>query len=219
MALGHALGTWWARRPSRIVYRKPRNTLIRRFIVFGQPIYLSIQMLILTVPEMELYQVFCGARWNRTIGLSIISAGQRAGQASGIPSELPVRATTSQQKTLRATSSGHALGTVPRVMKSAFCGTIVLGKERGTAGEDPLTQSLQRPTDAFTALALLGGKCEAKVASHSCKVAILLLSNSPRSAFIVRGNRLPSAHSLPFSSLARVVAGERTVSPSERPNW
>ena len=27
-----------------------------------------------SVPEMALDQVFCGARWNRTIGLSIISA-------------------------------------------------------------------------------------------------------------------------------------------------
>jgi hypothetical protein len=92
MALGHVVG----RRPSRIVYRKPRYTLTRKFIVFGQPIDLSIQMPVLTVPEMALYQVFCGARWNRTIGLSIISADRGAGQAIGLPADLPVRATTCQ---------------------------------------------------------------------------------------------------------------------------
>jgi hypothetical protein len=52
-----------------------------------------------------------GARWDRTTDLSIISAGQRAGQAIGIPCELPFRARASQQKTGRATSFGHALGT------------------------------------------------------------------------------------------------------------
>ena len=70
-----------------------------------------MRMLVLMAPEMALDQVFCGARWNRTIGLSIIRAGQRAGQAIGIPLDLPVRATTSHQKTARATSFGHALGT------------------------------------------------------------------------------------------------------------
>jgi hypothetical protein len=52
-----------------------------------------------------------GARWNRTTDLSIIRAGQRAGQAIGMPLDLPVRATTSHAKTVRAISFGHALGT------------------------------------------------------------------------------------------------------------
>ena len=51
------------------------------------------------------------ARWNRTIGLRIIRAGQRAGQPIGIRLDLPFRATVSHQKTARATSFGHALGT------------------------------------------------------------------------------------------------------------
>ena len=37
----------------------------------------------------------CGARWSRTIGLSIISAGQGAGQAIGTRFDLPFRARTS----------------------------------------------------------------------------------------------------------------------------
>jgi hypothetical protein len=41
----------------------------------------------------------------------LISAGQRAGRAIGAPSDVPFRATTSHQKTGRATSFGHALGT------------------------------------------------------------------------------------------------------------
>jgi hypothetical protein len=54
-----------------------------------------------------------GARWNRTTDLSIIRVGQRAGQAIGIPSELPVRDTRSHHETVRAISFGHALGTGP----------------------------------------------------------------------------------------------------------
>ncbi len=60
---------------------------------------------------MAFYPGICGARWNRTTDFSIIRAGQSAGQAIGIRSELPVRATTSQFKTGRAISFGHALGT------------------------------------------------------------------------------------------------------------
>ncbi len=55
-------------------------------------------------------QVKRGARWNRTTGHSLISAGGEAGQASGMASDLPVHATTSHQKPSRATSFGHALG-------------------------------------------------------------------------------------------------------------
>jgi hypothetical protein len=44
--------------------------------------------------------------------LGLIRAGQRAGQAIGIPCDLPFRATTSQQRTARATWFGHALGTL-----------------------------------------------------------------------------------------------------------
>jgi len=44
-------------------------------------------------------------------GGSLISADQEAGQAIGIPSDMPVRATTSHRKTGRAASFGHALGT------------------------------------------------------------------------------------------------------------
>ena len=46
------------------------------------------------------------ARWNRTTDLSIISAAKRAGQAIGLAFDLPVHATTSHQKTARATSFG-----------------------------------------------------------------------------------------------------------------
>ena len=87
----------WARSghnvPSKIVYRTPRCPLTSRIVVVGQPIDLSIRMFVLTTPKILLHQVFCGARWNRTIGLSITRAGQRAGQAVGIPFDPPVRAT------------------------------------------------------------------------------------------------------------------------------
>ena len=60
---------------------------------------------------LDAHQVFCGARWNRTIGLSIIRAVQRAGQAIGTCCDLPFSATVSHQTAARATSFGHALGT------------------------------------------------------------------------------------------------------------
>ena len=109
------LGTLWARSgheaPSRIVYRKPTYHLTRRFIGSGQA-YRSQHANACTHgsrngPSSGLLW----ARWNRTIGLRIIRAGQRAGQPIGITSDLPLRATGSRQKTARATSFGHALGT------------------------------------------------------------------------------------------------------------
>ena len=43
--------------------------------------------------------------------VSFLRAGQRAGQAIGIPSDLPCRATVSHRKTVRAASFGHAFDT------------------------------------------------------------------------------------------------------------
>ena len=74
---------------------------------------------------MAFYPGFCGARWSRTTDFSIISAGQRAGQAIGIPFDLPVRATTSHQKTARAASFGHALGTALRRGGAPHAGPVV----------------------------------------------------------------------------------------------
>jgi hypothetical protein len=87
-------------------------------------------MLVLMAPEMALHQVFCGARWNRTIGLSIISAHQIAGQAIGIDCELPFRATRSQQKTARANSFGHGLGTAWSQLLATVMGWMGPGQEQ-----------------------------------------------------------------------------------------
>jgi hypothetical protein len=113
------LGTLWARSghetPQRIVDRRPRYPLTRWFIVSSRAYRPQHANACAHSPQKwPLTRTFCGARWNRTIGLSIIRAGQRAGQAIGIPCGLPFRATVSHQETARATSFGHALGTAGR---------------------------------------------------------------------------------------------------------
>ena len=67
--------------------------------------------------------------------LRFISAGQRAGQAIGIPSDMPLRATTSHPETGRATSFGHALGT------AGVDGNSVIGFGPGFDGSWPCTTS------------------------------------------------------------------------------
>ena len=76
---GHAVGTTAHLGASR----KLLHAVTRKFVVGPVRIEMPISAfacLCLLVPEVALDQVFCGARWNRTIGLSIISA---AGVAFG----------------------------------------------------------------------------------------------------------------------------------------
>ena len=105
-----------------------------------------MSVLSLSVPEIALDQVFCGAGWNRTIGLSIIRAGQGAGQAIGIGSDVPFRATTSHHKTARATSFGHALGTeapYPVLIGTGGSRLVSAGFARAACRSKTCAQSLQ----------------------------------------------------------------------------
>ena len=67
-----------------------------------------------------------GLAGSRPRHLSIIRAGQRAGQAIGIPSDVPVRATTSHQKTVRAISFGHAVGTQTEAKPQSATGLAII---------------------------------------------------------------------------------------------
>jgi hypothetical protein len=110
--------------PSKTGYLGPRYPLTSRFIVSGRTHRPQHPNAALTAPEMALHQVFCGPRWNRTVGLNIIRAELRAGQAIGIPSDVPFRARACHRKALRATSLGHALGTAwtgPRSGSPPLC--------------------------------------------------------------------------------------------------
>ena len=81
------LGTLWARSghetPQRIVDRRPRYPLTRWFIVSSRAYRPQHANACAHSPQKwPLTRTFCGARWNRTIGLSIISAAQTTFGAS-----------------------------------------------------------------------------------------------------------------------------------------
>jgi hypothetical protein len=78
-----------------------------------------------------------GTRWNRTTDISKHCLGwQGAGKAIGMPSDLPVRARTSQEKTGRATSLA-GFGHGPKVDRGS-----VIDRDIGSTGFKPKTMRL-----------------------------------------------------------------------------
>ena len=168
---------------------------------------------------MAFYQGFCGARWNRTTDLSIISAGQRAGQAIGIPSDLPFRATTSHQKTARATSFGHALGTAEVDTEPLVgCGPDFDGPAKGPASEGMCSQASWRDLNCTgVSFARAGGSPVQGNSGLEGPVTNLAELDLPRENWVSLKPTMPSKNLAPGTPPRRPTTRRRWKSATPSP--